>query len=308
MDILFQSAESDPQPWIDGFQAALPEARIRMWQAGDDDAADYAIVWKPPQAMLRGRSDLKAIFNLGAGVDAILQYGNALPDVPLIRLDDAGMGLQMAEYVTHAVLRHFRRFGQYERQARERRWDSLPPREKQDCTVGILGLGVLGTQVAAAVRYFGFPVAGWSRSAKKVSGVACHHGKEGLGTFLRASNVVVCALPMTEETRGILNRATLEKLPADAYVINVARGAHIVEADLLALIRGGRLSGAALDVFSEEPLPPDHPFWQEPNITITPHIAALTLRTETIVQVVGKIRALEQGRPVAGMVDRTKGY
>lgn len=306
---LLLSIHDDPSPaWLDGFSAALPDAQVRVWKPGDDAPADYAIVWKPPLEALQGRTGLKAIFNLGAGVDAILQYRDALPNVPLIRLDDAGMGVQMAEYVTHAVLRHFRRFDDYEASARQGTWRALAPRRKTDCTVGILGLGVLGSRIAAALHHFGFPLAGWSRSPKNLPGVAFHHGAAGLDAFLQASNVLVCVLPMTPETRGILQRATLVKLPAGAYVINVARGAHVVEADLLALIRSGHLSGAALDVFAEEPLPANHPFWNEPNIRITPHIAALTLCEETIEQVVSKIRALEQGVPVAGVVDRMKGY
>lgn len=308
MNILLYIDNGNPASWLDGFGAALPGAQVRLWQPGDEGPADYAIVWKPPLGVLQGRTGLKAIFNLGAGVDAILQYGDALPDIPLIRLDDAGMGVQMAEYVTHAVLRHFRRFDEYERSARQGKWQELAPRRKADCTVGILGLGVLGNRIAAALGHFGFPLAGWSRSPKRLPGIACHHGADGLDTFLKMSNVLVCVLPMTPETRGILHRATLEMLPAGAYVVNVARGAHVVEADLLALIRSGHLSGASLDVFAEEPLPANHPFWNEPNIQMTPHIAALTLREETIEQVAGKIRALEQGAPVAGLVDRTKGY
>lgn len=308
MHILLYLHDDHSSAWLDGFSAALPDARVRVWQPGDDAPADYAIVWKPPLEMLQTRAELKAIFNLGAGVDAILRYGDALPDVPLIRLDDAGMGVQMAEYVTHAVLRHFRRFDEYEELARQGTWQELAPRRKADCTVGILGLGVLGSRVAAALGHFGFPLAGWSRSPKTLPGVACHHGAAGLDAFLRASNVLVCVLPMTPETRGILHRATLEKLPAGAYVVNVARGAHVVEADLLALVRSGHLSGAALDVFAEEPLPANHPFWKEPNIRLTPHIAALTLRDETIEQVAGKIQALEQGAPISGVVDRLKGY
>lgn len=308
MNILLYLNSGDNDAWADGFRAALPQAHVRVWQHGDHAPADYAIVWKPPLAMLQGRTGLKAIFNLGAGVDAILQHGDALPDVPLIRLDDAGMAVQMAEYVTHAVLRHFRRFDAYESEMREGQWREREPRDKRDCVVGILGLGVLGTRVAMALRHFEFPVIGWSRSARQMPDVACHHGAEGLNTFLSQANVLVCLLPLTADTRGILNCARLEQLPLGAYVINVARGALIVENDLLAAIRSGHLSGAALDVFAEEPLPANHPFRQEPKIAMTPHIAALTMRTETLAQVAGKIAALEQGLPVAGMVDRMKGY
>ncbi|MGN6701374.1 MAG: 2-hydroxyacid dehydrogenase, partial [Burkholderiaceae bacterium] len=292
LDILFQSAAGDAEAWLAGFQAALPQARLRVWRDGDDAPADYAIVWKPPAAMLRGRTALKAIFNLGAGVDAILDLGDALPPgVPVVRLDDAGMGAQMGEYVAHAVLRHFRRFDAYAAQAAQGLWKPLPPRDRRDFTVGILGLGVLGTKIAQALAPFGFRLTGWSRTPKAVPGVACHAGADGLDAFLHGANVLVCVLPLTAGTRGILNRDTLGKLPRGGYVVNVARGAHVVEDDLLALVRSGHLAGAALDVFAEEPLPPNHPFRREPNITITPHIAALTLRDESIAQIAGKIAA-----------------
>jgi glyoxylate/hydroxypyruvate reductase A len=287
----------------------MPAAEVRIWQDGDDAPADYAVVWKPPREMLQPARGLKAIFNIGAGVDAILELGDGLPaDLPVIRLDDAGMGVQMAEYVTHAVLRYFRRFDEYDAQARAGQWRFLKPYSKADFTVGILGLGLLGSRIAASLTQLEFPLCGWSRSAKDLPGIACHHGEDGLDTFLRASRVVVCVLPLTPETARILNRTNLAKLPRGAFLINVARGGHLVEADLLELVQDGHIAAATLDVVDEEPLPPTHPFWHEPRITLTPHIAALTLRDESARQIAGKVAALERGEAVAGMVDRLKGY
>ena len=309
LHILFYAADANPAPWLADLQAALPQASLRVWQESDDAPADYAVVWKPPAAMLQSRPELKAVFNLGAGVDAILQLGDALPaHVPIVRLDDAGMGVQMAEYVSHAVLRYFRRFDQLEAQQRNGQWRFLKAFEKDKFSVGILGLGVLGSRIAAALSPFGFPLQGWSRTQKDLPGVTCHSGADGLESFLAASRVVVCVLPLTADTAGILNCDTLGKLPQGAYLINVARGAHLVEDDLLALVQSGQIAGATLDVFRQEPLPAGHAFWGEPRITITPHIAAVTLRSDSVRQIAAKIIRLQQGHTVEGVVDRARGY
>jgi glyoxylate/hydroxypyruvate reductase A len=313
MQILFYSPDNKPEPWLAGLAQTLPEASVQVWQHGMDTEnvvpADYIVAWKPPAAMLAGHPRLKAVFNLGAGVDAILQLADALPpNVPVVRLDDAGMAVQMAEYVTYAILRHFRRFDDYELQARQQQWRFLKPNDKGDFSVGILGLGVLGSRIAEAVQHFGFPLRGWSRSRKDLPGIECFAGGDELEAFLRGTRILVCVLPLTAETTQILNRSTLEKLPKGAYLINVARGAHVAESDFLALIKSDHLAGATLDVFRNEPLPAQHPFWQEPRISITPHISALTLRDNSIGQIAEKIRALEQGKPIAGIVDLSKGY
>ncbi|PUA17980.1 glyoxylate/hydroxypyruvate reductase A [Glaciimonas sp. PCH181] len=300
------------QGWFEDIARALPEAECRFWQEGDTAHADYAVVWHPPASMLQGRTALKGIFNLGAGVDAILKLGDALPaGVPLVRVDDGGMAIQMAEYVTHAVLGYFRRFDAYRQQSARCEWQPLAPNTKQDFRVGILGLGVLGVRIASALAYFEFPVNGWSRSQKSLPGVDCYSGEDGLDAFLRASRVVVCILPLTPDTAGILNRDNLLKLDrgnGGAYVINVARGGHLVEDDLLALIGTGEIAGATLDVFGREPMDGGHPFWQESRICITPHISAVSVYEETIRQISGKIRVVEGGGVVGGVVDRVVGY
>lgn len=309
MRILLHRADGNTAPWIEDFAAALPEAEVVVWREGADIApCDYAVLWSPPPALVPHLQHVKAIFLTGAGVDAIMKFNDQLPPVPIIRLGDAGMAVQMAEYVTHAVLRYYRRLDEYEQLQRERMWKPLPQHRREDFTVGILGLGVLGTRVAEALQHFGFPLRAWSRSAKQIDGVATFAGMEQLDDFLQGTRVLVCMLPLTSETQGLLNRARLQQLQQPAYVINVARGGHVVEEDLLALVRDGHIAGATLDVFSEEPLPPQHPFWDERRITITPHISALTLRTESVLQIAGKMRALERNEPVADIVDRSKGY
>jgi len=309
VNIIYYNDGEDNAYWLAGLRAALPRADIRLWLPGDDKPADYALVWKPPVDMLAGRTGLKAIFNLAAGVDALLGFGDALPkDVPILRLEDAGMGMQMAEYATHAVLHHYRRFDEYALQAQQQEWRYLETPLKRDFTVGILGLGTLGRQVAQALQQFGFPVRGWSRSRHSVSGVRCYAGRDQLGEFLEETKALICLLPATAETAGILNRDTLGQLAFGAYLINLARGSHLVEADLLDALESGRIAAATLDVAAQEPLPPGYPFWRHPRITLTPHIAAATLRDETVRQVTEKLLAFDRGETVTGMVDRQKGY
>jgi glyoxylate/hydroxypyruvate reductase A len=314
MQLLFHAFDSDPttavvHEWMRAFRAALPEARTRLWYPGDTAPAEYAIVWKPPIGMLQERTNLKAIFNLGAGVDAILKLGDGLPNgVPLIRLDDAGMGEQMADYVLHSILRYFRRFDDFAQQQRDGVWQSLAIPDKQNFPIGILGMGVLGSRIATAIKKAGFPVHGWSRTDQQFEGIHAHAGPAGLDHFLGVSKIVVCVLPLTPETTGLLNVHALRKMQRGSYLINVARGAHVVEEDLLMLVQDGHIAGATLDVCRQEPLPPDHPFWTEPRITLTPHISAVTRREQSVQQIVTKIRRLQEGLQVAGVVNRSKGY
>ena len=306
MKLLFCCAGTKPEPWIAGLRAALPAADVAVWEPGAP-AADYAVVWTPPQAFLDEQPGLKAVFNIGAGVDALLKL-RLPPTARVVRLDDAGMSVQMAEYVCHAVIRHFREFDGYEADVRQGRWSYRKPRSRADFAVGVMGLGVLGSRVAQALRVFEFPVNGWSRSPKALDGVRGFSGWEGFNDFLAASRVLVNLLPLTPDTQDILRRETLSRLQPGGCVINVARGAHLVDEDLLALLDEGHLAGATLDVFRTEPLPAGHPFWTHPGMTVTPHTSARTLRDESIAQIAGKIRALEQGEPIAGIVDPVRGY
>lgn len=293
-------------PWIDALRAALPGAQVEEWRPGAPQA-DHAMVWAPPQQFLDEQPGLKGIFNIGAGVDALMKL-RLPPQALVVRLDDAGMSVQMAEFVCHAVIRHFRELDAYERDAAAGKWGFRKPRARADFPVGVLGLGVLGSRVAQALAAFEFPVRGWSRSPRQVEGIECFAGAEQLQDFLAGTRVLVNLLPLTPETRDILDRRTLGRLLPGGYLVNVARGAHLVEADLLALLDEGHLAGAALDVFRTEPLPADHPFWRHPKITVTPHTSARTLREESVAQIARKILAVERGEPIAGVVDRLQGY
>ncbi|KGC77125.1 D-isomer specific 2-hydroxyacid dehydrogenase, NAD binding domain protein [Burkholderia pseudomallei] len=313
MRILLYTPHRDAHDWKRDVERALPGAQLRTWTPGDDAGADYALVWRAPREFFAPRAGLKAVFNLGAGVDAILalerEHPGLLPrDVPLVRLEDAGMTRQMVEYATHAALRYLRRFDEYALLQRERRWQVLAPHARETFVVGVLGLGALGAEVARALTALGLPVRGYSRAPKAIDGVTTFTGAAQLDAFLGGAKLLVNLLPSTAATDGILNARTFSKLAHGAYLVNLARGAHLVEADLLDALASGRVAAATLDVFATEPLPPDHPFWHEPRITITPHCSADTLRAEAVEQIAAKIGALERGEPIGGIVDRDRGY
>ncbi|MBL8378392.1 MAG: glyoxylate/hydroxypyruvate reductase A [Burkholderiales bacterium] len=308
MDVLFFAEDEDAPAWADVLASALPEARVHRFADGDKASCDYAVCWKPPADFFHGQSCLKAIMNLGAGVDAILD-GRALPaGVPLVRVTDAGMGEQMEEYVAWCALRALRRTDDYARQQARSQWRQLPFTPRASFSIGIMGLGVLGARVARYLVGMGFAVRGWSRSRQAIAGVTCHAGADERAAFLAASNLLVCLLPLTEATRGILDRDLMLGLPAGAHVVGIGRGGHLIEADLLALLDNGHLAGATLDVFAAEPLPADSPLWRHPRITITPHISAQTVIEVSMRQIADKIRRIERGLPVDGLIDRVRGY
>lgn len=308
MRILFYTAGSNAASWLAALRRAFPDVRIDSWPSAFAGEADYALVWMPPVELLRALGRVKAIFNLGAGVDSVPEL-SALPrNVHLVRLENAGMAEQMAEYVCHAVLRRYREFDAYAEQQRIAEWHQRPRLSKSKFTVGILGLGVLGTAVATALASFGFPIRAWSRTHKLLAGVATSAGFSELDDFLGGARVLVCLLPLTSQTQGLLDRARLSRLPPGAYLVNVSRGALVVDDDLLALLDKDQLAGATLDVFRDEPLPPEHRFWHHPRVTLTPHVSAVTLVEESVAQIAAKIRCLEAGLPITGVVGREHGY
>ncbi|VVD73466.1 2-hydroxyacid dehydrogenase [Pandoraea anhela] len=314
MDILIYSPDGKTAAYETGLAQHLPQANIRGWQPGDTAPADYLVLWKPNAEVLQPRERLKAIFNLGAGVDGVLgmrgESAHRLPaGVPLVRLEDAGMADQMAQYVSAAALRYFRRLDEFDAQQAQTQWKFQKPNRLSDFPVAVLGYGTLGAHVARALKTFGFPVRAWSRSERHDdSGVALHHAEAGFDACVRGARILVNLLPLTPQTVDVLNAALFAKLARGAFLINVARGAHLVDDDLLAALESGQIAGATLDVFRNEPLPDDHPFWRTPRITVTPHISALTLRDETVEQIAGKIAALTRGEAITGIVDLTRGY
>lgn len=310
MRILVYRGDGRIEQWLDELARELPQAEIVGWKDAEPRpaACDYAVIWAPSPALLEQLAQVKAVFLMGAGVDSVLKHGDALPAAPIIRVGDAGMADQMAEYVLYAVLRYFRQMPQYEAFERDHTWNPLPHPDRDSFVVGVMGTGKLGMRVVEALRHFGFPVRIWSRSAKDVPGVECFAGMDQLDAFLRGTCALACLLPLTPETSGLFDRARLLQLPQGAFIINVSRGAIFVEDDLLSLVQTEHIAGAMLDVFEEEPMPADHPFWDQPRISVTPHISGRTIVRETTRQIVRKIAALEQGQPVDDVVDRNRGY
>ncbi|MEC4594598.1 MULTISPECIES: 2-hydroxyacid dehydrogenase [Nitrospirillum] len=310
MALLFVSAHDHAEDWVNELNAQMPELDVRVWPEGMGDLAeiDYALVWKPPAGLLASLPKLKVIFSLGAGVDALLA-DPTLPDLPLVRMVEPGLTEGMTEYVCLHVLRWHRDAPLFEAQQRAAQWKQLTHQHlARERRVGILGLGALGSDAAQALRALRFDVAGWSRSAKHLDGIATYHGAGGLAPFLARTDILVCLLPLTPDTENILDAGLFAQLPRGAVVINAARGRHLVEEDLLAALDSGHLAGATLDVFRTEPLPADHPFWTHPRVTVTPHVAAITQARTAVEQVVGGLKRLAAGQPLINLVDRRRGY
>ncbi|PPI85071.1 glyoxylate/hydroxypyruvate reductase A [Marinobacter maroccanus] len=309
MKILFVAGDPKPERWTVPIQEQLPDAEIFVWDPeGPAVDADYAIVWQPPEALFERETHLKAVFNLGAGIDGLLKVANLPQNLTIVRLEDAGMSVQMAEYVLHQLLEASRGMETYREQQREGVWKIHRPIKRSEWPVGVMGLGHIGKRVARTLADLDYQVSGWARGEHSVEGVSTYAGPGQLGDFLQSTRVLVNTLPLTDETRDIINYDLLSRLQPGAVLINVGRGEHLVDEDLLRALDEGKLLRASLDVFRKEPLPEGHPFWQRKEITITPHISARTLRDATIEQITGKIRDHAAGRAISGIVDTDRGY
>ncbi len=295
--------------WVSKIKAADPAIDLRVWPENDlYDDIDFILTWQPPPGELQKYPNLKCIASLGAGVDHILDDPNLPPDVPITRIVHSSMAQSMSEYVIMSVLDHIRLSNFHWRQQALKKWKMKIPLLASDTRVGILGLGQLGGDAALKFVSLGFPVSGWSRTPKILEGVKTYSGKAALPDLLRTADVLICMLPLTPATRGILCRTAFEMLPAGAYVINVARGAHLVEKDLLDMLATGHLAGACLDVFNNEPLPSEHPFWKHSAITITPHITSLTNPKAVIPQIIENYHRVMAGKPIKFLAARNRGY
>ncbi|PKR50008.1 2-hydroxyacid dehydrogenase [Thalassospira povalilytica] len=303
------SAAGEDAAWKEAMVARLPGAKIVTGDENyDPETIDYALFWKQPQGLIKTLSNLKAIFSLGAGVDHVVSSPSLPADLPVIRLEDAGMADQMVQYHLYAALHFMRDFDIYSDQQAKADWTQHPVARISKCRIGVMGLGALGAAVATALSSLGFGVSGWSRSMKAIDGITTFAGKETLGEFLGQSDILICLLPRTTETENVLNSTTLSFLPKGAAIINAARGAMINEADLLRALDTGHLRGAFLDVAVTEPLPESHPFWDHPKIRITPHIAAETRIEESVEQIAENIDRINRGETPRGLVNRETGY
>jgi glyoxylate/hydroxypyruvate reductase A len=309
MLLLFRSSVDSEARWKPQLARLMPELEVRIWpEVGDPAEIDYALVWRPEPGFLASLPNLKLILSLGAGVDHILTDTHLPGGVPIVRLVDPYMTDAMSEYVVLQVLRLHRQDLDYRAQQERRMWLELDQKNAAERAVGILGFGELGQDAARKLQGLGFDVALWGRRQRTAEGLLGYAGSTGLSALLDRSEILVCLLPLTAETEGILNASTFATLPKGAALINAARGGHLVEEDLLAALASGRLSAAVLDVFRDEPLPADHPFWHHPRIVVTPHVAAATHPPTAAPIILDNIRRLEAGLPLLNQVDPARGY
>ena len=308
--VLYMAADGNPKPWRDAFLDQMPEADFRIWSAdpakdetGDKSEIDYAIVWKPSPGVLASLPNLKAVFSMGAGVDHLFGDPELPRNVPLVRLIDRCLTQGMSEYAIYWVIHFHRKMGVYAQFARDGVWKRMRQADAERRRVGILGLGELGGDAAKKLVPLHYQVAGWSRSKKEIPGVESFHGQDQLIPFLNRTEILVCLLPLTPDTQGIINKETLAALPKGAFIINCARGGHVVDDDLLAALDSGHIEGATLDVFHEEPLPAEHPYWAHPKVNVTPHMASLTVPESSTEWYVRNIKRMEAGEPPLNTVD-----
>jgi glyoxylate/hydroxypyruvate reductase A len=287
---------------------ATPDGRDAGAAAPAGFVADWAVGWAPPADFFARQPALRGFFSAGAGVDGLVRHPGLPPALPVIRLEDAGMAALMADYCLHELLRIAGRFDAYAAQQAAARWVEHAPIPRGDLPVGVLGVGVIGAQVARRLAAAGFPVRGYARGPRTIDGVEVLHGPEGWPAFLAATRVLILLAPRTPETEDLIDADALARLRPDGWLINIARGALVVDADLIAALDAGRLAGATLDVFREEPLPASHPFWHHPRIRVTPHVSGPTLVAVSAAQVAAKLVALARGETVGGLVDRARGY
>lgn len=310
MAILLSTKTSAMEAWRDALLAVDPGLDIRLFPAAGDPAdIEAAVVWTShDMAELRRYPNLRLIVSMGAGVDHLMRPPGPPPGIPVARLVDERLTQGMTEWVLLNVLRFHRQDAEYRAQQAARIWDELPAPDTALRRIGILGLGALGGNAARRLLALGFPVMGWSRRPKDFPGVETFHGEDGLAAMLGRSDILICLLPLTPDTRGVLNARTLGLLPRGAFLLNAARGGHVVQDNLLAALDEGQVAAAALDVFEPEPLPADHPFWSHPQVVLTPHAASITIPRSAAPQVVENIHRARAGLAPINQVDFGAGY
>lgn len=308
MALLYKADPVRGEQWKALFAEHAPDIEWRAWpDIGDPTDIKYLAAWQAPEDLQTLLPNLQVLFALSAGVDQ-LDLSRIPPSLPVVRLLDPGITQGMCEYASFAVLGLHRDMLRYRQQQIARYWQAhlLQPAHKR--RVGVMGLGTQAQQILATLQPLGFALKGWARSAHRIAGVECFAGREQLPAFLSQCDIVMCVLPLTEQTRGILNRELFRQLPRGAALINMGRGGHLVEEDLLEALDSGQLSGAVLDVVQKEPASADHPFWDHPQILLTQHIAAMTQPESAFGVLLENIRCFERGEPMTGQIDRNKGY
>lgn len=308
MAFLFKSSAERGRVWGETFARLAPDVPFRTWpDIGDAADIRYLAAWTVTRHLLDSLPNLKVLFSVGAGVDQ-LDLSQVPDHIQVVRMMEPGLTDGMVQYATFATLALHREMLDYRTAQTDHRWAPRPLLPAGGRRIGVMGLGNLGTAVLKALRPFGFPLRGWSRSGGAVEGVEIFAGADALPAFLLGCDILLCLLPLTDETRGILCRKSFDLLPRGAAIINVGRGGHLVEPDLLAALDSGHLSGAVIDVLNTEPATADHPFWSHPRILLTPHVASQTRDDSSVEVLIANIRRHQAGEGMRGQVDRTRGY
>lgn len=307
--LVFCSDFDDFATWKTALQAQLPGLKIiHSSEIDRPEDIHYALVWKPPEGFFGPLKNLRLIINLGAGVDSLVHRQDLPAGIPITRITDSQMARMMAGYVLFAALRHARDIPFFEQAQRLGEWAYRHPRSPEDTSIVVLGLGQLGAKAAYELQRQGFKVTGWSRSPAQIEGVECLAGIETLDAVIGRADILVLMLPLTPQTRQILNRERLAKLPEGAAFINVARGALVDQAALTDLLKSGHIGAATLDVFEREPLPAADPLWSMPNVLITPHLASVAIPSSSARQIAANILRVSAGESPDNIIDPSRGY
>ena len=307
--VLFHSLNESSVEWGAALKERIPNLDFRVWpDVGDPKEIEFALLWALPPGSLVSMTNLRCICSLGQGVDHVFLDPDLPPDAKVMRLVDPWMARAMSEWMLLNILRFHRQGPEYQELERQRVWKVLPAPETSERRVGVLGLGALGADTASKVAALGFDVAGWSRTRKLIRSVESFHGEDQLEAFLNRTDILCCLLPLTPETAGIIHVDTLAALPKGAFVINAGRGQHVVDEDLLAALDSGHIAGAALDVFHQEPLPLEHPFWAHPKVQVWPHVSAPSNANSAATQVADAIEKVFAGLDPNNLVDRERQY
>ncbi|MGY5849988.1 2-hydroxyacid dehydrogenase [Salegentibacter sp. F14] len=309
MSFLIVSPGKDPENWVKALQNQHPGLNIYVYpEEHDKEEVTFVLSWKHPRGLFKNYPNLKVIASMGAGVDHITSDPELPENIQITKVVDNMLEEDMGNFVLSLVLNYQRDLLSYQKQQAEKTWNPITYKRNKDMNVGILGLGHLGRTTAKTLVKNGFKVHGFSKTPKDIENIESFSGEEEMEDFLKKSEILVNLLPLTQETEKILNKDLFEKLPEGAYVINVARGEHLVELDLIEMLDQDHLSGAALDVFWEEPLPEDHPFWEHPKVFITPHIASVTHPNYVVPQIAENYERMMEEEPLKNVVEKEKGY
>lgn len=309
MSVLVVCPGRDPEEWVKALEKNHPGLNIYVYpEDHDKEKVDFAITWNHPRGLFKNYPNLKVIASMGAGVDHITSDAALPENVKITRVVDEQLTKDMSDFVLSLVMKNLRGLNTYFENQADKKWDRFIYKRPENVKVGIMGMGVLGKFVAQKLYKNNFKVSGWSKSSKQIENILTYHGKEQMEEFLNNSEILICLLPLTPDTENILNATLFEKLPKDAYVINVARGQHLVEHDLIKMIDNGHLAGAALDVFREEPLPEEHPFWEHKKISVTPHVASVTHPQSVVPQIVKNYERMKEREPLKNEVALEIGY